>query len=238
MSTIINLKQEGKRYSFYQLLKEKKYSIEIPIIQRDYAQGRKSKGEVRDLFLQALYDYLEDNIPNRDLDFVYGSTEVEEGNEKFIPLDGQQRLTTLFLLHWYLASISENDLRTSTLLMFMNSIPSPLTFTLFSRGTKETDLPTFSLMRTEEEIIGLSSFCLMMVFSWSVLIPYCSRSSSIKGMQSGLPTGGIWAGSPIQIILVLSLLSITFSNRSSLSIETSSMISNLVEFMAGLNPVS
>ena len=108
MSNIINLKQEGKRYSFYQLLKEKKYSIEIPIIQRDYAQGRKSKGEVRDLFLQALYDYLEDNIPNRDLDFVYGSTEVEEGNEKFIPLDGQQRLTTLFLLHWYLASISGN----------------------------------------------------------------------------------------------------------------------------------
>jgi hypothetical protein len=108
MSTIINLKQEGKRYSFYQLLKEKKYSIEIPIIQRDYAQGRKSKGEVRDLFLQALYDYLEDNIPNRDLDFVYGSTEVEEGNEKFIPLDGQQRLTTLFLLHWYLATISGN----------------------------------------------------------------------------------------------------------------------------------
>lgn len=108
MSTIINSKQEGKRYSFYQLLKEKKYAIEIPIIQRDYAQGRKSKGEVRDLFLQALYDYLEENIPNRDLDFVYGSTEVEERNEKFIPLDGQQRLTTLFLLHWYLATISGN----------------------------------------------------------------------------------------------------------------------------------
>lgn len=108
MSTTINSKQEGKRYSFYQLLSENKYSIEIPIIQRDYAQGRKSKGEVRDLFLQALYDYLEENIPNRDLDFVYGSTEIEENNEKFIPLDGQQRLTTLFLLHWYLATISGN----------------------------------------------------------------------------------------------------------------------------------
>jgi len=35
-----------------------------------------------------------------DLDFVYGSrTPAEE----FSPLDGQQRLTTLFLLHWYLA---------------------------------------------------------------------------------------------------------------------------------------
>ncbi len=34
------------------------------------------------------------------LDFVYG--EVED--ETLRPLDGQQRLTTLFLLHWYLAA--------------------------------------------------------------------------------------------------------------------------------------
>lgn len=99
---------EGKRLSFFQLFIENNYNIEIPIIQRDYAQGRKSSFEVRELFLQALYDYLEDNIPNRDLDFVYGSTEKEENSEKFIPLDGQQRLTTLFLLHWYLAVCSNN----------------------------------------------------------------------------------------------------------------------------------
>lgn len=37
-----------------------------------------------------------------NLDFVYGSIEV--GNTpRFLPLDGQQRLTTLFLLSWYLA---------------------------------------------------------------------------------------------------------------------------------------
>jgi hypothetical protein len=34
------------------------------------------------------------------LDFIYG--EIEDG--RLIPLDGQQRLTTLFLLHWYLAA--------------------------------------------------------------------------------------------------------------------------------------
>src|SRR5262249_45291123 len=34
------------------------------------------------------------------LDFVYG--DVSDGTLR--PLDGQQRLTTLFLLHWYLAS--------------------------------------------------------------------------------------------------------------------------------------
>ena len=33
------------------------------------------------------------------LDFIYG----EENDGTFEPLDGQQRLTTLFLLHWYLA---------------------------------------------------------------------------------------------------------------------------------------
>lgn len=99
---------EGKRLSFYQLFTNKKYSLEIPIIQRDYAQGRKSTFEVRELFLQALYEYLDDNKPNRDLDFVYGSTEQEKEVEKFIPLDGQQRLTTLFLLHWYLSILSRN----------------------------------------------------------------------------------------------------------------------------------
>ncbi|OCB71194.1 hypothetical protein B0A79_22635 [Flavobacterium piscis] len=99
---------QGKRLSFVQLFIENNYNIEIPIIQRDYAQGRKSTFEVRELFLQALHDYLEDDIPNRDLDFVYGSTEIDGKIEKFIPLDGQQRLTTLFLLHWYLAVASKN----------------------------------------------------------------------------------------------------------------------------------
>lgn len=107
MSTI-DTNLEGKRLSFYQLFINKNYYLEVPIIQRDYAQGRKSTFEVRELFLQALYEYLDENKPNRDLDFVYGSTEQENGYEKFIPLDGQQRLTTLFLLHWYLSILSSN----------------------------------------------------------------------------------------------------------------------------------
>lgn len=93
------------RYSFYKLFREKDFKIEIPIIQRDYAQGRNTQTNVRDAFLDALYKYLEENKPNRDLDFVYGSIE----NGKFIPLDGQQRLTTLFLLHWYLCQICEDE---------------------------------------------------------------------------------------------------------------------------------
>jgi hypothetical protein len=104
-----NLKiQSGERLSFSKLFSEKRFKIEIPIIQRDYAQGRYSSTEVRVLFLDALYNYLDENKSNRDLDFVYGSIRETDGETYFIPLDGQQRLTTLFLLHWYLAGISNN----------------------------------------------------------------------------------------------------------------------------------
>lgn len=94
----------GKRLTFFQLLID--YHLQIPIIQRDYAQGRITENEIRDSFLVALYDYLDENVKNRDLDFVYGNKTIEtkDDNVKFIPLDGQQRLTTLFLLHWYLAN--------------------------------------------------------------------------------------------------------------------------------------
>lgn len=104
--------QSGERLSFYKLFSEKRYRISIPIIQRDYAQGRQSTFEVRNIFLDALYDYLNENKPNRDLDFIYGSLKkTEEGITDFLVLDGQQRLTTLFLLHWYLYQISENTLK-------------------------------------------------------------------------------------------------------------------------------
>lgn len=74
--------------------------IEIPIIQRDYAQGRDggNVARIRANFLDALHNALTTATPI-SLDFVYG--DVVEGTLR--PLDGQQRLTTLFLLHWYLA---------------------------------------------------------------------------------------------------------------------------------------
>jgi hypothetical protein len=91
--------------TFRQLLDECP-RIEVPLIQRDYAQGRETEKEVRDHFLKALHDALVraqgDSPRPLNLDFVYGS--MEGGDPRsFLPLDGQQRLTTLFLLHWYLA---------------------------------------------------------------------------------------------------------------------------------------
>ncbi len=91
--------------TFSALLQERRQVV-MPQIQRDYAQGRDSEREVRESFLSALYEAL--SLPAGDqrlplnLDFIYGS--MEDGDDKsFLPLDGQQRLTTLFLLHWYLA---------------------------------------------------------------------------------------------------------------------------------------
>lgn len=92
-----NVKEKGKITNFWKLLKEHK--IEIPIIQRDYAQGREDKQEIRDNFLNALLHSVDTNAPIK-LDFIYGSIEDNVSQ----PLDGQQRLTTLFLLHWYAAA--------------------------------------------------------------------------------------------------------------------------------------
>ncbi len=82
--------------------------IEIPIIQRDYAQGRETTevNRIRNQFIDVLYKALtgtsEDSVK---LDFIYGNVE----NGKLVPLDGQQRLTTLFLLHWYIAKHENID---------------------------------------------------------------------------------------------------------------------------------
>ena len=73
-------------------------NIEIPIIQRDYAQGRIGEEHLRQNFLSDLKMAL-DSKKSLKLDFVYGSVD----KLKMQPLDGQQRLTTLWLLHWYIA---------------------------------------------------------------------------------------------------------------------------------------
>lgn len=74
-------------------------TIEIPMLQRDYAQGRDytKTTQIRERFLTSIFEVLSGEKANLHLEFIYGSIK----NGKFIPLDGQQRLTTLFLLHWY-----------------------------------------------------------------------------------------------------------------------------------------
>ena len=104
----------SNKYTFWELCNTYN-KIEVPIIQRDYAQGRNT-ADVEKLRNKFVNDYLIKSIVSDEkieLDFVYGSilTELKEDEKQkiFIPLDGQQRLTTLFLLHFFVA-IKENRL--------------------------------------------------------------------------------------------------------------------------------
>ncbi|HEY0667625.1 MAG TPA: DUF262 domain-containing protein [Sphingobacteriaceae bacterium] len=132
------------QYSFINLIDY--FKIQIPILQRDYVQGRKNEivKDIRENFVSDLVEHIsvetEKILP---LDFIYGYADEEFGKfdreisrknidsllttirnysssedfevlfsisdrkniskNLFIPLDGQQRLTTLFLLHFYVA---------------------------------------------------------------------------------------------------------------------------------------
>lgn len=83
--------------------------IEIPIIQRDYAQGRRNEDvkRIRERFLDALFQSIIGN-GHITLDFIYGDISKDG---VLTPLDGQQRLTTLFLLHWYIAKKENIELK-------------------------------------------------------------------------------------------------------------------------------
>lgn len=93
-----DIQSDNSRYTFWMLINE--YTIKIPIMQRDYAQGRMSENvtAIRTELLNSIYNAFI-NEKNMDFDFVYGTFQ----NGILYPLDGQQRLTTLYLLHWYLA---------------------------------------------------------------------------------------------------------------------------------------
>lgn len=66
----------------------------IPLLQRDYVQGGKES------VISPFIDSLLDETNSSDLNYIYGYTE----HGSFIPVDGQQRLTTLWLLYLYAAA--------------------------------------------------------------------------------------------------------------------------------------
>ena len=78
------------------------YLIEIPIIQRDYAQGRENVKDLRNEFVNSLINSLQTG-KTQQLDFIYGDIFYDNKQVGIHPLDGQQRLTTLWLLHWFIA---------------------------------------------------------------------------------------------------------------------------------------
>ena len=137
MNSIIDNNFSGERMSFLQLIDN--YHIVIPVIQRDYAQGRTDDEhvtEVRKNFVKNLISYLRDTeTSSHDLDFIYGTVnETSNQWSEFIPLDGQQRLTTLFLLHWYLAYKTRNSSK-----MFCEKLLSKFEIKN-DKGKEETDV--------------------------------------------------------------------------------------------------
>lgn len=96
--------------NFVNLLDKKK--IIVPIIQRDYAQGRLNKKAqaVRERLIDDIIEAIKGDGNRIDFNFIYGV----EMNETFYPVDGQQRLTSLYLIYWYLAFANgKQDILTS-----------------------------------------------------------------------------------------------------------------------------
>ncbi len=104
--------REGKTYCLKNLLQET--PLVIPRIQRDYVQSRDTHRIVKNRkhFIKTLCNCVcsGDSI---NLNYVYGYMieNYKTHSEKmpvFVPIDGQQRLTTLFLLHYYVYSLTES----------------------------------------------------------------------------------------------------------------------------------
>ncbi|WP_367388994.1 DUF262 domain-containing protein [Lewinella sp. LCG006] len=96
------------KISFTEVLKNK---IEIPIIQRDYAQGRKDDktSKIRRDFLDVIFESIATILNSSakkklELDFIYGFNQEGDNYKTFTPIDGQQRLTTLWLLYWFVSA--------------------------------------------------------------------------------------------------------------------------------------
>lgn len=87
-----------EKITLQELLTEK---VTIPAIQRDYAFGRTNSDsrQKRINFVSNIVKIIKGEEKNLHLDFVYG----KHVGESFIPLDGQQRITTLWLLSIYLS---------------------------------------------------------------------------------------------------------------------------------------
>lgn len=103
------------KFNFAKLLGDYNQII-IPIIQRDYAQGREEKKakESLDSFLKELKNFFDkEGEGEYNFNFIYG-VEGEEQSKNLYIIDGQQRLTLLFLLHLFLLKnnkVSQDELK-------------------------------------------------------------------------------------------------------------------------------
>ena len=123
---------ESSKTTFYRLLSKDQLDkrILIPSLQRSYAQGRNTDEatEIRHKLLSDILEALKNNT-RLSLDNVYGA---EYENGLYVLLDGQQRLTTLFLLHHYLF-VMDGQTDKTDFLKYANSSSEACRFTYHTR---------------------------------------------------------------------------------------------------------
>ena len=98
-----------------------KYQVIVPEIQRDYVQGNPNvKKNIAKPFITDLFGVLLSPSKTLTLDFIYGATQEDHVTQKktLFLLDGQQRLTTLFLLYYYLCLMTHNTVQSKYLYYF------------------------------------------------------------------------------------------------------------------------
>lgn len=85
-----------------------RYRVVIPGIQRHYVQGANNpKAEsVRKQFIKEIFTAIEKKQNEFNLHFIYGPINTN-GEDSFVPVDGQQRLTTLWLIARYAVEKAE-----------------------------------------------------------------------------------------------------------------------------------
>lgn len=85
-----------------------RYRVVIPGIQRHYVQGANNpKAEsVRKQFIKEIFTAIEKKQNEFNLHFIYGPINTD-GEDSFVPVDGQQRLTTLWLIARYAVEKAE-----------------------------------------------------------------------------------------------------------------------------------
>lgn len=85
-----------------------RYRVVIPGIQRHYVQGANNpKAEsVRKQFIKEIFAAIKEKQNEFSLHFIYGPINTN-GEDSFVPVDGQQRLTTLWLIARYAAEKAE-----------------------------------------------------------------------------------------------------------------------------------
>lgn len=150
---------EAKTYTFWKLIQDEQIErIEIPIIQRDYAQGRQTKDvrQVRESFLDVLFKSLATK-ETIELDFIYGTVNAQG---VFAPLDGQQRLTTLYLLHWY-SAMREGRMDEARDVLARFSYETRSSSKAFCRMLVQLEDINFNKETISEEIQNTSNFFLV-----------------------------------------------------------------------------